>query len=580
MKSYLGRLRAEKIIWPLALGLVLISLYLSGVTIFSAWTARSEVPWRDQWTFLDDSKQILAHNWGRLWYCYWGGRYVMTRVVTLLSVVLFSKLNSPIIILTLAIQAAHVALLVFTAWRLFGRLSKLVFVIACALLVQFGFSSLQLENFIWPGQVGYILGWACATAAFFLLARTSEAGRTRGVILLSATVFVGTVSTLSMPAGVLVWPVLALQSWMLRLTIRMRALVIVAGVFVSIIYFRGYEKGPSMGMGVLSAIRHLDQSIPIVGMMVAAPLTSVSNTLAEVIGSTALLVAIYALAATFRVRPGPVVTVPAALAFFGLLCFLSIVTSRISPEFIMERESLHLLVVPSRYYTFVFLFWSGLLIVSIWLTATHRRQWPQLAVLGSLALVVTVGMSFWETGEAANWRGYYRELDVAGSALIMHVEDPSNRYLTQIYPDPGLRSQMSAWLESRSEALFSERRAHLVGLRVAREDVADGRCRGEIQSIQPLAAGVVRLAGWVEDIEAGGPPRDLVFADQSGLIAGIARSGLRRPDMAGKVGDAPVEAIGWQGYVRVQSGGAITAYGVLDEGKVHYCRIGISPALP
>lgn len=537
----------------MAFGLTALALYLTGVMVYTVWAAKSEVPWRDQWTFLEDVRRILAHDWGRLWYCYWGARSVAVRVLTLASVEVFGRLNAPSVIFTLAVQAAHVALLVWIAWRLFGGVSRLVFVFAAAIVVAFGFSSLQLENFLWPGNAGYPLAWACATGAFYLLATASEAWV--GIVAL------GVVSTFSVPSGILVWPVLIVQACVLRLPRRMVALLIAVCVLIFGVYFWGYEIGPPMGMGISAAIRHPEQSLPILGMIVAAPLTSVSVGLAKAVGLVALAVALYSLIATLRARPRAVVTVPWALAVFGLLSFLSIVASRISPAFVAEREKLHLLVFPSRYYTFVGFFWCGLLMISIWLVFQSKRQWAQLAVVGSLALVFTVGIAGWDIGEAANWRGFYRELDVAGSALIMHVDDPSNKYLTEVYPDAKVRDDESTWLETGHMALYSERRAHLVGTRVT--DIASGLCRGSIESEVSLGNGVFRLGGWVQSMKSGSAPKDLVFADESGMIVGIARSGLRRPDLPGKVS-------GWQGYARVRSGGSLTAYGVLDAG---YCPV-------
>jgi hypothetical protein len=263
---------------------------------------------------------------------------------------------------------------------------------------------------------------------------------------------------------------------------------------------------------------------------------------------------------------------------FALLSFCSIVTSRISPEFTAQREALHLAVVPSRYYTFVFFFWAGVLFISTRLMLSNKRRWPQFAALGSLAFVFTFGLSSWQIGEAANWRGYYRELDVAGSALIMHVDDPSNRYLTQVYPDPELRSRMSLWLESGGKALFAEKRATLPGIRIGPGQIDAGRCRGAIQSAMPLSDGVIRLTGWVLDSQNESPPRDVAFADSSGTIVGIGRSGLRRPDLKGSAGISSLDTIGWQGYARLHTKTPITAFGVLD-GSDRYCQAGPSVSL-
>jgi hypothetical protein len=531
----------------------------------------------------------MAHVWPRLWYSYWGHRPVIARLVTLLDVRFFTGLSSRVLVLVLTVQAAHAGLLVYIAWRLLARRSRPIFLIVAALIVQLSFSSLQLENFIWAADAGYLLVWASATAAFFLLAIYAGAASMRSV-LLGACVLSGIVSTLSVPNGLFVWPVLLLQAWILRLRVRVLALLILTGALVIGVYLWGYQQGPPMGMGALQAVLHPEKSIPIVGMLLVAPLTALSIQGAMAIGCVTLVCALYTLVKVFRDRPPALVTVYGALAFFALLTFLSLVSNRVSPDFVESKVRLHVLVIPSRYYSMVFFCWAGLIGTSVWLTMKNTREWPQLAVLGAMAVAMTLGTVSWQVGEAANWRGYYRELDVAASALIMHVNDPANRALAEIYPEVGLRSRVSAWLEMNRLAIFSQRRASFPGRRIAAPGVDGMRCRGEIQSIVPVGDGVFRIAGWAMDTRSGQPPRDLVFADRTATIVGVARSGLRRPDLQGKIdakSDAvpldavpfdavPFDTTGWEGYARygtTPGEQSIAVYGVLDDSG-HYCRVG------
>ncbi len=565
--------RWDRWLWPVAGLLAGIALYLSGITVWTVWIARSEVPWRDQWTFLDDAREILAHRWTRLWYSYWGHRPVMTRLLQVLDIRWFSGLNTPVLMLNLALQGGEAGLLIWIAWRVFGRPMRPLFVIAAALILQLSFSSLQMEGLIWAAYVGYLLVWTSATAAFLLLATCSQQVPLKGV-LLGACILSGITSTLSSANGAFVWPVLILQAWVLRLSVRVRATLLLAGVLVLGIYFRGYQPETGLGMGVASALLHPGRSIPILGMLAAAPLTSVSITWAMVAGCVALVAAIYVLVKAALCRAPALVTVYAGLALFALLTMGSIVTSRISPEFVAERVRLHLLVVPSRYYTAIFLFWAGSGGLSLWMAMRNRREWAQFAVVGSMLAIVTLGTSFWQIGEAANWRGYFGEIDVAGSALIMHVDDSGNPALAQIYPDAGLRDRISTWLQQGKLALFAERRARLVGQRVAAAGIENGGCQGEAENAAYVSDGVLRITGWAVDVHNGGPPRDLVFTDRSGMITGVARSGLRRPDLKQKI-----EAVGWQGYARTAGAGSLDVYGVLD-GAGHYCHVGKTIPLP
>lgn len=539
--------KRDRVLWLLAITATAGALYLSGLTVWSVWVTRSQVPWRDQWTYLEDAREILAHHWGRLWYSYWGHRPVIVRLVTLANVRFFSGLNSPVVGIIFAEQAATAVLLVYAAWRLFGRLSKPVFVIVAALIVDLCFWSLQLENLVWAGQIGYILVWTSAAGAFFLLARST------GVALA-----LGIVSTLCTPGGLFVWPVLIVEAWILRLNARVRTLMVLTGVVAVGLYLYHYQKGPPMGMGGLQSLLHPEKSIPILGMLLAGPVTAASIPAAMFLGCMALIVALYALVKMVRCQPPAMVTACGALTLFALFTIFSLVGGRVGPELVEPRIQLHQLVIPSRYYTIIGLFWAPLILVSVWLVTRNRREWPQLAVAGSMAIGLTLGTASWQIGEAANWRGYFHEVDVAGSALIMHVDDPGNRSLAEIYPDVAMRSRISAWLEKDHLALFAERRAHLLGLHVVNVD--ENACQGAAQSVVPVGGGAFRITGWAV------PPRDLVFANASSTIVGIARSGLRRPDLAGRP-----DTVGWQGYAK--GSGPIRVYGVLDDSG-HYCRAG------
>jgi hypothetical protein len=89
--------------------------------------------------------------------------------------------------------------------------------------------------------------------------------------------------------------------------------------------------------------------------------------------------------------------------------------------------------------------------------------------------------------------------------------------------------------------------------------------------------GWLSVTGWVWDRQDRHAPRDLVFADASGLAIGLARSGLRRPDLSGKIEAAYLDEGGWKGYVTDPGVAPIEVYGVLGDSG-HYCRIGEIPS--
>jgi hypothetical protein len=424
-----------------------------------------------------------------------------------------------------------------------------------------------MENFIWPAQISYLLAAASATAAFFALAQHTK--RPRATLAVGAVGF-AVLGSLADTNCLLIWPLLLVEAWVLRIPLRVRWLMAGAAAIFLALYFYGYEAGPRMGMGAARAILHPEQSTLVLGVLIAGPISVVSVPAGKVVGVVALCLALYALVAAARRRGQmpPGVAALAAMMAFQALTLAMLVVSRISPEFIEERLKLLLLVLPSRYYSIAFLFWLGLLGIAVWLVFENRRQWPLLIPVAAVISVLTAGTVSWQIGEAENWRAFHRELDVAATALIMNVDDPGNIPLAQVYADVPLRTRVNAWLREKRLSIYHERRGSLLGGRVQR--AVNGGCEGQVQSVVRVGD-ASRIGGWAR------PARDLVFADAaSGRIVGLARTGLRRPDLEGKVSGS-LERIGFQGYVRPGLEG-IVLYGVLDESG-SYCRIADLPSL-
>jgi hypothetical protein len=577
-----GRQKLRRWAVPAVVALAAVTLYLNWITIWTVWSSKSEVPWRDQWVYLDDVKSILAGSIfsTSLWYPYWGHRLVITRLITLLDVRFFSGFNTPILAFGLIVQTAHAALLSFVAWWLFRGLPWWIFVLTAALIFHLSLSSLQMENLIFAGQIGYIVVGAAASAAFLLLSLYSTehacgcGGVLRRCFLIAACILSALISTLSRPDGGFVLPVLFVQASLLRVNLKVRILFALTGCFVLSLYFWRYDAGPSLGMGVWGALTHPQQSLPLFAMLLLGPLSVLSRPIGTWLGCTSLVFVVYWLYKISRTRPElpPMLTVYTSVALYSLISIWGLVTSRVSPEFVASRE--HFLLLPSRYFTLPFLFWASMWVLSVWLINEDRRTWPQFLVLGAVTLLLTFGTAFWQVGEAKNWHAYYKELDVAATALILDVHDGDNAVLERIYPDGTLRQQIRDWLQRDELSVFHEQRAHLMGLQISQPpiQVEEGRCQGAWESSVAAAGNAHRVSGWVWDVRKKKPPSDLVFIDASGKAVGIARSGLRRPDLKGKVAAAYLDDNGWQGYVTVPNTGAVEVYGVLPE-KGHYCHV-------
>ena len=109
--------------------------------------------------------------------------------------------------LTVFLQFIHIALLVALAWLLLGRKSPALFMIATAVILSLMLSPFQMENFVWGMQTMFPLVFVAATGSFLCLSRASTHKR---FLLLS--IVLGMISSYTMPNGILIWPVLVVQS--------------------------------------------------------------------------------------------------------------------------------------------------------------------------------------------------------------------------------------------------------------------------------------------------------------------------------------------------------------------------------
>ena len=165
--------------------------------------ARTSVPWADQWVAVQDVMRYRAGEslWTIVWTPYWGHRLVIPRLIFLADAhwLSFASLTW----LTLLVQFVHIALLIVLAWLLLGRKAIALFVIAIAVILNLMLSPFQMENFVWGMQTMFTLVLAAATAAFLSLSFDN----------LALCIVFGVIASLTMPNGILVWPVLVAQAF-------------------------------------------------------------------------------------------------------------------------------------------------------------------------------------------------------------------------------------------------------------------------------------------------------------------------------------------------------------------------------
>jgi hypothetical protein len=81
-----------------------------------------------------------------------------------------------------------------------------------------------------------------------------------------------------------------------------------------------------------------------------------------------------------------------------------------------------------------------------------------------------------------------------------------------------------------------------------------------------------RATGWAWDNERASVPSTIVITDDKGVIVGLGLTGYRRPDVSKAVPEISSTHSGWQGLVNGVADRSLTAYAVLDDGRM-ICRL-------
>ena len=557
------------------LSYTLIGAALTATVAINVFTLRqvpraiTSVPWWDQWAMVDE---LASWQQGQplgsvLWASYWGHRLVIPRLVFFADA-RWASLAS-LTWLTLTIQFAHIGFLLLLAWLIFRGTSRLLFATACIVIFNLMLCPLQMQNLVWSNQVQYVLVYAAATAAFLLLA-----GGERHWAYDAGCVAAALIGTYSMANGLLVWPLLALQAMYLRRR-RMAALVTAIGAGVIASYLWHYQA--PMTMGVSGMLRDPLHSIALLGAVLGAPLDYVSVGLGATAAILATLAFGYLAVVALRARPVEArwLSVAVAIVLFLIATSASMVAGRLSPAWLAAvRESFNF---PSRGFTPVCIFWTAISLLALY-SSWHRRH--RLLFLGFF--VAVSGAVMFATFEAQfavaeDWADVFRTVDAAGSALLLDV--PDEELLAHLWPSKTQRDDRTAFLRSRSLALFSEPRAGWPGRRISElfTVTAGARCIGSLEAATRIGSETDptwRMEGWAWDRQTNSSPADILFTDADGRIVGLARGGLRHAYFPGILPDHPITPMPaehaqhrhseWLGHLRHPSS-VISVFGVLPD---------------
>jgi len=523
--------------------------------------ARTSVPAQDEWALVHDLAQIDAGKalWPILWAPYWGERQVVTRLLWMANA-RFHSLAS-LTWLTMLFQFAHIGILIGVAWILLGRRrgpqgSLVSFAIACMVILNLLLSPFQMWNFVWSTQAMFVLSFLVGTISFLCLALAE--GRHRALLTVLAVTFAA-LGSLTMPNGLLVWPVLVLQALYLKRGQRVTAVLALIGTVAVAYYLRHYTV-PFMRMGVGGMLRHPLQAILLVGVVAAGPVAFISNAAAAACGVLAFVVTGYVAFRALRLevpeRPRLSALASALVAniIFLVLSSASIVAGRLDPRFLGPDP---IYSVPVRYPTMVGVLWVSIALLALY---TCRRQQVRPVLLGCYAVPLLYFMFTSVRTQyvmAEDWSDYFRAADGLGVAFLLDA--PDEELLAHLWPVRGERAERVAFLRRKGLAMFHEPRAVWMGKTVSElfPRTESGKCSGAIEKAKDLG-GFARVQGWAWDSRSGSAPDYILLTDAADRIIGHGRGGLRHgyiPGLLIEPGGVPAShaSLGhseWLGYIR------------------------------
>jgi hypothetical protein len=571
-----------KLRWARALGYCLIAAGLVetlGMNLFTLGQiarARTSVPAQDEWALVHDLAQIDAGQplWPILWAPYWGERQVVTRLLWMANA-RFHSLAS-LTWLTMLFQFAQIGILIGVAWVLLGRRgppqsSRVPFAVACMVILNLLLSPFQMWNFVWSTQAMFVLSFLAATLSFLCLA--SAEGK-RGALLIALAIGFATLGSLTMPNGLLVWPVLVLQALYLKRNRRATAAVVALIGAVAVGYYLRHYTVPFMRMGVGGMLRHPVEAILLVGVVAAGPVAFISNAAAAICGVLAFIATGYIAFRALRldVPERPWLSVLVANIVFLVLSSASIVAGRLDARFLGPDP---LYSVPVRYPTMVSVLWVSIALLALY-TCWRRKMRPVLLGFYAIPLLYLMFASArTQYVMAEDWSDYFRAADGLGVAFLLDA--PDEEMLAHLWPVQSERDERVAFLRRKGLAMFHEPRAAWMGKTVAElfPRTESGECSGAIESMKDLG-GSARVQGWAWDSRSGAAPDYILLTDAAGRIIGQGRGGLRHgyvPGLFIEPGGVPSSHLrfphsDWLGYMR-QDAGPIGLFGLFaNQGKV------------
>jgi hypothetical protein len=559
--------RAVSLLTALA---VLSALWILLTTINMARLSWAPVPLIDDWdrwiTYLTDSRL----DW--FWRVHVDHRLVLPKVFFELDHFLFQGRGWFLLVCSFCIQGLTAILL----WRFSARVSRQEAnerVMLAAVITALLFSAQQWVNFVWPFQIQFPLVYCAATAALLSLYKAAQKDRPGEDFWMAAALAAGVVANFSMANGVLLWPVVILAAFWLRLNRRWIGVLAAGAIVCGAAYFYHWHKStpdhvypqPERMLRVVAFwFAHLGSPLSPVSMWLLDNKTAMLTS-AAIPGALLALAVLAAFVMLWR-RRDFFNSAQAILVFYCAYLVLSSATMAYAraDEDLMEAFT-------SRYHTPAYILWvCALLAAWPWLQRLSR-----VVVYAVLCTGVLVGIVIHQRTTLIGVRGWMPHIMLGEAAIVDNVVDKKS--WEYIYHTPHIATDARDYLRNNHLSLFTEEWTHWPGIALDRRFFIDRNpdaCQGRFEEAVMVPAAETpswQLSGWAWDVKAGRAPRYVILGDDNGQVAGVALTGFPQPPEFAAL-DPKYLGSPWNGFVTGEPR-SITAY-VVEADDRSLCAIG------
>lgn len=536
---------------------VIIAVILAATNIILALigTIRSysPIPFGDDWSgAVGFIHKIADHQVGAWFEPFTDHRIIIQRIVTWTDYRLFGGLGISELSLIITFYFSIGLFLTFYLYKSNNIIEYILYtcIVSCLMV-----SWVQAHNFTLGFQLQFVSTYFFAVLSFLSYSRPLSACGHRSS--LASTIALGLCSAGSMANGPFVFPVLILQSLLLKKDKIDIIILVLVTIFVFVLY---YHEGV-----FLSANPHVPASTPsgvvlftlrLLGGPAWSPLNSdalciLLGTISITTGSVFLLAAISNLTTMTKARSFYV-----SVNIFSLMSAIIIAAGRSGVYSFWDIK----LTYSSRYMIVPLLYWCSLFLLALDLSKGPRARAMIVAAIAPLVLILTV------------YQWHAVDDDVAGlfdrklGVLSYKVGLGRAELMPMAFANGYIAVQEATWAAANGVGIYHSlpwlRDAGIVQYHRAQEN--DRACYGVLERVDPDPRGE-QVSGWA--VTRNRTANLLVLlVNEQGRTVGYGITGATRQDLRAR--GLPLES-GWIGFAKPKSG-PLTAYLYLS---AHPCRL-------